>query len=175
MHHVSTTTGRTRRKPWIFWLLAIAAFSSSLGITQPSKGADVTAGAPAPGTLVVDSKGAVVGNFCGSNCVLYLDVQRNGLFVYDGVGLEYTSTNCTGIAYLSAINIPIFPYLIGPGGTSGISATATVYYPALPFRSLLIRSFIQGSTCYPAAADKVDIVGTVAQTALTVVPPLSIR
>ncbi len=143
-------------------------------------------GKPAPGTQVVDSRGTVVGNLLVGG-----EVTRkiNGIWISfsgpirDGIVTEllsninfyYTSSNCTGTAYLDATLLPIPGY---PVGQETVSKTVTIYYPAPPYQSLPISSrAVVGvpNNCQTFAQPFMDDVGVVATTPLTVVPPLSVQ
>ena len=190
----NTKDNRERMKPWICRLLAITAlgscFLTSWGMTQPSNAAAVKTGTPAPGTQIVDSTGAVIGNFCGFGCVtrnvngvwlvLRDSVSRDGLITEppDFVGISnailYTSSNCSGAVYLDASSIPINGYMVGQV-SGGVHTTATIYYPATPYQSLLISSSNNGGACQVANPPFMVDAGVATTTPLTVVPPLSIQ
>ena len=171
--------------------LAITAFGccilTSSTMTQSSNAAAVKAGTPAPGTQIVDSTGAVVGNFCGFGCVtrnvngvwlsLVSGVRRDGLVVSSTtpVPFMYTSSNCSGTAYLDATSIPINGYMVNGVAISGVATTATLYYPATPYQSLLISSSNNGGACQVANPPFMVDAGVATTTPLTVVPPLSIQ
>ena len=156
--------------------------------------ASVMAAAPdktPPGTEVVDSRGAVVGNLAVGqglterqiNGVWYAFflASRDGLFVFptNALTIYYTSTNCTGTAYLDARSLPPIVFLTNPNFPDGGGPvnSATMDYPAAPFQALPISSFSNGNgnSCQLLSPPTTMTVGLVTTTTLTVVPPLSVR
>jgi hypothetical protein len=145
-------------------------------------------GVSAPGTLVVDSTGAVVGNMCGPGCV---SRQVGGVWIYfaDRIGrdglvaetldlmpFEYTSSDCSGTAYLDISGLPAEAFLVSPVQQTFVTS-ATIYYPAPPFQKLPISSVLFPTGCVKFNPPGISDVGvaTADPTPLTVVPPLSIK
>ena len=144
------------------------------------------------GTEVVDATGAVVGNLVSQlstgqslierqiNGVWYtvFTASRDGLIVFppNVLPIYYTSTNCTGTAYLDARPLPPIVFLANsnfPNGGGPVNS-ATMDYPAAPFQALPISSSLDISgTCRLLSTTM--SVGFFTPTTLTVVPPLSVR
>jgi hypothetical protein len=187
------------------WLLALSfALLSSTAMAQlsPTATAQRPTSGP-PGTQVVDAAGNVVGNLVHQETIVTTDllppplplpgtvlrqingvwvrlldgVTRDGLYTTAGPTLYYMSTDCTGTAYMSAETIPILGWLVANPLYNPRATTATIYYPALPFRSLQMASVVVGAGgCQVGGVSGDPIyVGLVATTTLTVVPPLSVR
>jgi hypothetical protein len=132
----------------------------------------------------------VVGNLFTNNQVIReiikgvwitFAVVRDGIGVvpFNSVGFLYTSSNCTGTAYLDVTLLPIPGYAVGTTPPP-FSNTATIYYPSLPYQALPISSRIidsgqpPPSNCQTITPEMVDV-GVAKSAPLTVVAPLSVQ
>jgi hypothetical protein len=165
----------------------------TVGLLAGTAMAGQSTGAPngtrASALVVVDRKGAVVGNFSAGNVIREIEkgvwvsfaVARAGIGVVplNSVRFLYTSSNCTGTAYLDVSEIPIQGYAVGTTPPP-FSNTATIYYPSLPYQSLPISSRIidsgqpPPSNCQTITPEMVDV-GVAKSVPLTVVAPLSVQ
>ena len=172
-------------------ILTLASFCAA-GLFLSSATADQLSseysGMFARGTQVVDHNGKVVGNLLGPGQVIrkingtwveFTGVVRDGLMPTQPENVFYTTSNCSGIAYLDARSVPMPGYLIGPAGSEYVvGKTTTIYYPAPPYRTLPLSSrIVQAPTtkCEKISPPLMNDVGVAKTTSLTVAPPLSVR
>jgi hypothetical protein len=114
---------------------AILALTTGLGAATAASGAQ-------PGSRVVDSAGKVLGNLSGQDIVErnvngtwvgISPVTPQGFQTYpDSVILLYTTSNCTGQAYMEADELPVTGELFG-SINGAVATSATLYYPAPPY------------------------------------------
>jgi hypothetical protein len=145
-----------------------------------------------PGTTIVDANGTLIGNIYGESVrgdpiyrqingtwyAIFPAPRREGLNAYPASSLDYiyyTSSNCTGVAYLGAFQFPPIAYLTTNAGGNGVT-TASITYPATPWQTLEISSVLYGAsnTCTALTPGPIAV-GVVATQTLTVVPPLSLQ
>jgi hypothetical protein len=157
----------------------------------------------APGTQVVDAKGTVVGYVYGPSVSfeplerkiggrwynIHPGIVSEGLLAQNivipvyaccGSGFLYTSTDCSGTAYLQSDDVPPFAYFVNsavpPISYTPVS-TATIYYPRPPYKTMPIGSAFEwgtnGAACL-SHSGQVNV-GTVGKQKLTVIPPLSVQ
>ncbi len=172
-------------------MLALASFCAA-GLLLSSAKADQLnsgyGGMLAPGIQLVDRNGKVVGNLLGPGQVIrkingawveFTGVVRDGLIPTQPDNVFYTTSNCSGIVYLDARTVPMPGFLIGPAGSEYVAGkTATIYYPAPPYRTLPLSSrIVQAPTtkCEKISPPLMIDVGVAKTTSLTVAPPLSVR
>lgn len=141
----------------------------------------------ARGTQVVDRNDKVVANILAQgqyileikgNWVTFTGLLRDGLSPFPPAQIYYTSSNCSGTAYLGARTLPVSAYLVGMAGSETVSNKATLYYPAPPYQSLPISSVVvqaPTSNCEKISPQLMIDVGVAKTMPLTVAPPLSVR
>jgi hypothetical protein len=138
----------------------------------------------AAGTLIVDSKGALVGlldsqdrayrQLSDGQWVEFL-VEVGGLQIGPIPSFLYTSKNCTGTRYLDASALPTVGYLLSTA-KAGPVATGTLYYAHLPFQLLSFFSEkAPTGPCFPFTNSVFDFAGVAQSVKLSFSPPFSIK
>jgi hypothetical protein len=174
------------------------ALASAVVLLASSSWAEAASFA-APGTQVVDRKGAIVGYIYASGNANGFERQINGDWYLVKPGLvpsgiiailpiySYTSKNCSGTAYAFAGSskftgipggLPPEVQASSPEATqanAAIVTTATIIYPQKPYQKLPLFSHRIGNVCSSFSQAAEGIVGIAAKEIITVVPPLKIQ
>jgi hypothetical protein len=136
-----------------------------------------------PGTLVVDSRGSVLGNLNGANCVDrrvtdkwvgFCSFETQGFTGFNSstqIPFLYMSSDCTDQQYLDAENVPVNGWLVsGPNPAS----SATLYYPGTLVLTE-VGSENNNGTCLMFGSPFHTYVGPAESVTLNFVPPFSVQ